>query len=441
MYGFLKRRFLIKRASSAVRVVFKFAVLGSLSGFCCANTILTYQPEPKTYLPVFQVPESAFHAWESADLEARKIVEAWKTLPVTVPWTQIQLNLHIKHKVSPTRAARGLALVHVAMHDALGLSIRQNLDTKLAVSMAAAQVIAYLYNAEEKSLDRISFALAAQLTGTKPDALPEGAISALALGERVGRTVVQYGDTDGAQKGWNGLRLQYYGEGRYYGPGTWEPTPPYFYYPPDEPFAPSWRSWVLSPASEFRPTPPAYGSVKYLQDTQEVLSISAALTPDQIKTARFWVDGHGSVTPAGHWNQIAIEEVRQAKLDDQRTSRLFALLNIAMADTFIAVWDAKYYYWTARPITSSKLIFGTEFKPLLLTPPFPSYVSGHAGFSGCAARVLGSFFPQRSQDLNIMAEEAAHSRLLGGIHFRHDNDDGLTLGRKVADKVIKSFEK
>ena len=235
------------------------------------------------------------------------------------------------------------------------------------------------------------------------------------------------------------MRLQYYGEGRYFGAGTWIPTPPYFYYPPDEPFAPSWRPWLLNPASEFRPTPPAYGSPRYVKDLDEVLAIAASITDEQVRIAKFWVDGHGSVTPAGHWNNIAIAEVVAAKLDDKTTARLFAHMNMAMADAFVAVWDTKYHYWTARPITAVKYLSSSEFKPTLLTPPFPSYVSGHAGFSGAAARVLGAYLPTRSQQLDRMAEEAAHSRLLGGIHFRHDNEDGLVLGRKVAEKVLNRF--
>jgi membrane-associated phospholipid phosphatase len=84
-------------------------------------------------------------------------------------------------------------------------------------------------------------------------------------------------------------------------------------------------------------------------------------------------------------------------------------------------------------------VLGEDLNPLLLTPPFPSYVSGHAGFSGAAARVLGAYLPQRRKALDAMAEQAAHSRLLAGIHFRHDNEDGLLLGVKVAHKVLQRF--
>ena len=305
--------------------------------------------------------------------------------------------------------------------------------------MAAAKVLGYLFVAEERAFDRIAFAIAGIKNTVAEDALPESAKQALQLGYQVGQMLVDYAEQDGAQKGWNGVRLQWYGQGRYYAPGTWEPTPPYFYFPPDEPFAPDWRTWVLSSGSEFRPIPPAFGSPKYIKDMEEVMVVRAILTEQQQRIARFWVDGHGSVTPPGHWNNIAIDEVLMSKLDNRTTARLFAHMNIALADTFIAVWDAKYHYWTARPITVAPKLMGVNFQPLLLTPPFPSYVSGHAGFSGAAARVIGTYLPKRAVVLDAMAEEAANSRLLAGIHFRHDNEDGLVLGRKVAQKVLNRF--
>jgi membrane-associated phospholipid phosphatase len=178
-----------------------------------------------------------------------------------------------------------------------------------------------------------------------------------------------------------------------------------------------------------------------VREVKEVLDIAAKLTPEELKIARFWVDGSGSVTPPGHWNQIAIEEVLKANLNDKQTARLFVQLNIALADVFIAVWDTKYHYWTMRPVTAARNLFGADFKSTILTPPFPSYVSGHAGFSGAGARILGAHFPARRIIFDTLAEEAANSRLLGGIHFRHDNEDGLVLGRNVAQKVLNRLNR
>jgi membrane-associated phospholipid phosphatase len=413
-----------------------FALLGAVACVAAqAGLILDYPQRPRGET-VTAPPETAFHDWQAAETEAAAIVAAWKDEPVSLPWTRIQLARYVKHKASPTRGARGLALMHVAMHDAYALALARKRDPRLAVSMAAARVLGYQFTAEERAFDRIAFALAAQLAGTPRDQLPAVSRDALQLGLAVGERVVQRAESDGAQRGWNGSRLQWYGDGRYYGPGSWEPTPPYFYYPPDEPFAPGWKTWVLARADQFRPVPPAFGSPRFLADLEELVRINAALTDEQLRITKFWVDGHGSVTPPGHWNQIAMDLVREAHLDDATALRLFADLNMAMADTFIAVWDAKYHYWTMRPITAAKKLLGRNLTLPILTPPFPSYVSGHAGFSGAAARVLGSYFPPRAEALDAMALEAATSRLYGGIHYRHDNEDGLALGRRIADAVL-----
>jgi membrane-associated phospholipid phosphatase len=185
--------------------------------------------------------------------------------------------------------------------------------------------------------------------------------------------------------------------------------------------------------------PPAFGSPRFLKSLQEVVDIQKNITPEQVRIAKFWVDGSGSVTPPGHWNQIAMDMVRNEGLDERQTVQLFAVLNVALADAFVAVWDVKYHYWTARPITMARTVLGTELKTTILTPPFPSYISGHAAFSGAAASVIGAFFPAQAPALQAMADEAAMSRLYGGIHYRHDNEDGLVLGRAIGAVVLREI--
>ncbi|WP_255757553.1 vanadium-dependent haloperoxidase [Massilia sp. erpn] len=374
-----------------------------------------------------------FGTSEVAEKEAARMVKAWQNEPLTLPWTTLTLDMIVKHKGSPTRSARGLALTHVAMHDAWQLAPDEN-SRKVAVSTAASKVLAYWFTAEEHGFDRVLAAVLKQSGIT-----PQQAAKGLAIGSEVAQRVIARGESDGAARGWNGVRLQWYGEGRYYGPGAWVPTPPYFYYPPDEPFAPGWKTWVLENPGQLRPTPPAFGSERFLKDLQEVVEVQKNLTPEQLRIAKFWVDGSGSVTPPGHWNQIGQDLVRKHKLDEGKTARLFAMLNVALADTFIATWEAKYHFWTARPVTMAKTVLGVELKPAILTPPFPSYVSGHAAFSGAGARILGAVFPQEAGSVDAMAVEAATSRMYGGIHYRHDNEDGLLLGRSVANVVLKKL--
>ncbi len=208
--------------------------------------------------------------------------------------------------------------------------------------------------------------------------------------------------------------LEYYGQRRTYGPGSWEPTAPYFYYPPEEPFAPGWRTWALDRASEFRPVRPELATESYVDALREVLAFSPdKLTDYQKRVALFWADGRGTVTPPSHSNLTALDLVRQSKLSSEEVVQLFALLNLALADAFVAAWYAKYAYCTMRPVTAAKKLLGVNFTPLILTPAFPSYVSGHASFSGAAATVLAKYFADKAATVQAMAGQAAMSRLYG----------------------------
>lgn len=411
----------------------------ALFSFCAlanSSTMLDY-PIVNDSGTKLNVPQSNFHDWQQAEEEALHIFDQWKAGPVTVPWTQLQLQRFIKHKMMPTRGARGLALNHVAMHDAFILANKQSIESSIAISMASARVLGYLFPAEEKAFERTVFTLASLKYSVSREQLPDSAVKSMLLGIQVAQKVIEYGEHDGAQRGWNGKRLQWYGEGRHYGPGSWEPTPPYFYYPPAEPYAPTWIPWVLSSADQFRADPPPiYGSNEFIAALKEVIEITKNITPEQLKLAKYWVDGYGSVTPAGHWNQIAIDYVISEGFSDEQTIQLFLDLNIAMADAFISAWDSKYFYWSIRPVTAAKKILGINFKPSILTPPFPSYVSGHAATSGAASAILASYFPVYDKKFTKMGDQAAMSRLYGGIHYRFDNDKGLEQGRQIAEIVF-----
>jgi len=365
----------------------------------------------------------------------------------TLAWTKLATDLFVKHKTSPNRAARALAVLHAAMHDAT-VYTRQRCGGKsciadaewLAVSAAAARTVRYLFVAEGNNFDRAVYRLAFAANTSIGVSHSEDKSRWLSVGQIVGEAAVQYAESDGAAKGWNGSNLEYYGEGRYYGPGSWEPTAPYFYYPPEEPFAPGWRTWSLERASEFRPTPPDFATDVYIEALREVVSFSPEkLSGQQRRIALLWADGRGTVTPPGHWNLIALDLLSQSTVSDKGVVKLFTLLNLALADAFVAAWDAKYAYWSMRPVTAAKKLLGVSFAPLILTPAFPSYVSGHAAFSGAAATVLAHYFPDKAATLHVMSEEAAMSRLYGGIHFRFDNEDGLALGRRVATRVLERY--
>jgi membrane-associated phospholipid phosphatase len=119
---------------------------------------------------------------------------------------------------------------------------------------------------------------------------------------------------------------------------------------------------------------------------------------------------------------------------------VFAALNTAQADAFITCWDSKFNYWSERPVTAIRREIDPTWSPYITTPPFPSYVSGHSTTSGAASEVLARYFPRDARELRAWAQEAAVSRLYGGIHFRSDNDAGLALGKQVAGAAIAAYD-
>jgi membrane-associated phospholipid phosphatase len=191
---------------------------------------------------------------------------------------------------------------------------------------------------------------------------------------------------------------------------------------------------------------------------------STERTADQTEVARFWADGVGTATPPGHWNQIAASVASSRRLGLARAARLFATLNVALADAGIACWDSKYADNCWRPITAIRsaaadgnplTTAGPTWTPLLPTPPFPSYVSGHSTFSAAATTVLSATFGPRTRfttrsdalpgvtrrftGFAQAAAEAGKSRIYGGIHFSFDNRDGLSLGRTIGRHVLREF--
>jgi hypothetical protein len=188
------------------------------------------------------------------------------------------------------------------------------------------------------------------------------------------------------------------------------------------------RPFLLNSADQFRPgPPPAFGSTAFNAALAEVRGISDTRTPEQDASAKFWALPNGyAVIPAYNY-QVADELIVRFHLDELRAARTLALVGMASMDAFIACHDAKYAYWLIRPSQADPGI--TLSVPL---PNFPSYPSNHACITGASMAVLARLFPSEADRLNGLADEAALSRVLGGIHYRFDGDVGLALGRAVA---------
>ena len=252
-------------------------------------------------------------------------------------------------------------------------------------------------------------------------------------------------------------------------PGRWIPTPPAYM----DAVEPNWgtlRPFTMDTSNQFRPEPPfAFDTAKssdFYRELREVHEVGKNLTTEQRAIAAFWdcnpfvmhVQGHTmfatkKMSPGGHWMGIAGIASRRAKADMVKTSEAYARTAIALADGFLSVWAEKYASSMIRPETVINKYIDESWAPLLQTPPFPEYTSGHSGISTAAAVVLTQLYgenfafadsteveyglPVRSfTSFEQAASEAAISRLYGGIHFRRAVEQGQVQGRKVGEHVV-----
>ena len=253
-------------------------------------------------------------------------------------------------------------------------------------------------------------------------------------------------------------------------PGRWVPTPPAYM----DAVEPNWgnlRPFIIDSATQFRPEPPLAfdpnkGSPFYAQ-AKEVYDVGRGLTDEQRAIAAFWdcnpyvmhVQGHTmfatkKVTPGGHWMGIVGIASRKVGANMLVSADAYARTALALADGFLSVWEAKYATNVVRPETVINGLLDEAWEPLLQTPPFPEYTSGHSVISTAAATVLSEQFgdtfafadstekeyglPVRSFDsFRAAAAEAAVSRLYGGIHFRRAIEQGQLQGSKVGALVVQ----
>ena len=259
--------------------------------------------------------------------------------------------------------------------------------------------------------------------------------------------------------------------------GRWQPTPPSYM----DGLEPHWdkiRSFVLESADQFKPVPPPKFSMNkdsdFYKELVEVYEISKEITKkgdssEEIAIAQFWdcnpyvsvTRGHlmfavKKITPGAHWIGITKIATKKEKADFNRTVFAYTKTSIAIADAFISCWDEKYRSNLVRPETLINTYFDDEWKPILQTPPFPEYTSGHSVVSGAASTVLTSIFgdnfsfaddtelpfglPIRSyKSFKHAADEAAISRMYGGIHYRAAVEVGVGQGRKIGELVTEKL--
>lgn len=356
-----------------------------------------------------------------------------QTIQRAVHWIKQWLRLVVKYQQNPLRASRCIAHAQVAMHDAWLLAAIQGASAEtreLSAHRAVSLVLQHLFPNETPGFFEAQYAwLTAQLPASNINQdLAE------ATGTRVGQAIINRSLRDGAGRTWPVRdRPKDF-------PGIWQAAHPIFAVNPTEPYAGEWRSWLKPSAQRYQPpTAPRPGSEQHRRETLEVLNVIRNLSPKQLEVAERWNLDAGSVTPAGVWMQHAIDLLLRSQIPGDAFEASVAVLaatSVAMEDSFIACWRIKFRDWSERPITAIRRDLDPGFTTPVVTPGFPGYISGHSTLSGATSTILSHFWPTEAPILSAMADEAAVSRLWGGIHFRSDNDEGLKVGRAVGAEVI-----
>jgi len=365
--------------------------------------------------------------------------------------------------VHPTRS---FAILHAAIYDAVNAidrthkaylvtlsEVPKDASQEAAAAAAAHEVLVALYPAFKTNLDAQFQQSLAQIA----DGWAK--VEGIAIGVAVADHILALRSNDGS----NAPLPQYVFGGA---PGDYQSTPPNF--PPHPQFTnwPQVKPFALNRANQFRPgPPPALTSDEYSDGFNEVKSLgianSTTATPDQSLTGFFW---NGAIQ--NYWNEITQTASLAHNLSTAQSARLFALLNLSLADSVIAFYDAKYTYNFWRPVTAIRAADTdnnpeTQIDPNWLpevgkTAPDPSYPGAHAVISAAASEVLQSILGKQDFDLQVTsevmpgtersftnfsaaAEEATMSRIFAGQHFRFDLTVGHRLGRETADFVVDNF--
>jgi membrane-associated phospholipid phosphatase len=395
---------------------------------------------------------------------------------VAVAWFDLLYDVVKAEHVTPPQAARTYGLAAVALYEAIvpGSFTHRSLVGQLNELVAVPQPKRFrrhhwptVANSALSSMTRTLFPSASQssleaimalehafATAFQDSVRPSVYARSVSHGQAIAGAISAWAATDG---------LSTLNDCPYtppVGPGLWEPTPPGF---APEPLQPCWgqlRPMVL-PSSEVC-SPPAHPP--YAEDPKSefyaqaftVYHTAQTLTPEQQTIAHYWADSPGTTgTPPGHWIAIMSQLARHDDLSLMAAAEGFVRVGLAVADAFIGCWHTKYFYNLLRPVTYIQHHIDPAWLPLLSTPNFPEYTSGHSVQSAAAAAVLTAMFgirsftdtlhpdhdlplslePRTFSSFEAAAEEAALSRLYGGIHYPFASTNGLLQGRCIGQMI------
>ena len=388
---------------------------------------------------------------------------------VATAWFDLSLELvRTTPGFSPPVASRAFGYAGVALYEALvpgmegfrsltgvlsGLAAvpaaggNRAYDWPSVANAALATVLRGLFPASRTAaIDGFESRLEARL---RPGLPPGTFARSVERGRAVAAAILEWSRSDGGHEGY--LRnFPVYSPPA--GPGLWVPTP-HGFQPALQPYWGANRCLAIAGGADCPPGDhPPYSEDSrsgFFAEAYETYEAVRTLTPEQEEIARFWSDDPGqTATPPGHSISITTQVLRAEGASLAAAAEAYAKVGIAVCDAFVACWYAKYVYNVLRPVTYIQRLIDPSWLPLLTTPPFPEYPSGHSVQSGAAFQILtdlfgeGYAFVDRTHDDRGLArrsfgsfleaaEEAAISRLYGGIHFRAAIVNGVNQGRCI----------
>lgn len=278
-------------------------------------------------------------------------------------------------------------------------------------------------------------------------------------GKELAEAILEWSEADGYVET---RYKQYKAPSREGHPGFWEPTD--FNQTALEPFWGDHRTFFVKDGAQCDiDKAPAYNGIgdttgELYKQAYKVWEVDRTLTEEQRTIAQYWADDPSETsTPPGHWMEILGNFVKSEDMKLDRAAELYALTAASMNDACITVWHTKYRVNLVRPKTVIRENIEATWEPYVETPPFAGYTSGHSGFSGAAATIMTGLIgdnltfidsahidigllPREFKSFQAAADEAAYSRMYGGIHFDCDILDGVEQGRCVGDYYLKNLK-
>jgi hypothetical protein len=419
-------------------------------GLALANA----EPAPHAYLVASPgvarlpaPPDAATTARERADLQRLAgtrtpdlavQLRRWEAGGPVHAWGEVAVNDMIDRFVLVAQGTRNLALLHAALHDAtLAVTEARAQHRRAApqgLALPGARPVAHSYPSETAAVSEAAARILAELVPDRAEAyhaLAEDAVrlrqqagleyasdaaAGRAIGARVAVRALERARNDRSDVRWTGTVPP--------GPGRWQGAAPY------APLYGTWKPFVLPANDALRPPPPP------ALDGAEVAAALAELkawprAPKTNHDAVYW-EVYGGARVHQLYNMEVARQVLALDLaaEPMRVARAYAAVNLALYDSGIACWDAKYHYWYPRPHMVDEAV-----RTLFPAPGHPSFPSAHSCFSGAATGVLKALFPDDAARFEAMRRGAGTARLAAGIHFRFDVEAGDAIGQGVAERV------